>query len=166
VVGEVRNDSNLDVGDITVIISFYDATGSFISETRGQTMLKTLAPGQRSPFLLSLTRPGGMSNYSIKAVGRPVPPQLNPQISVVKNRAYEDDIGFYHVTGTIQNVGSVIVPQAKVVVTLYGRGGGVINVGFAYPSPAQLKPGVQAAFDVTFTYFPKILSHNIVVVND
>lgn len=166
VVGEVRNDSNLDVGDISVVVSFYNATGSFISETSGKAMLDNLPPGERAPFLLSLTRPAGMSNYSIKAVGRPVPPQLNPQVSIVGSKAYEDNIGFYHVTGTLKNTGSVVIPRAKVIVTLYGRGGGVINVNFAYPVPAQLKPGDLASFDVSFTYFPKILNHVIAVVND
>lgn len=166
VVGEVRNDSNLDVGDITIVVTFYDAAGSFISETSGHTMLKTLVPGARSPFLLNLSSPPGMSNYSIKAVGRPVPPQLNPQISVIKSSKFEDEIGFYHVTGVIKNTGSVIVSRAKVIVTLYNRGGGVVNVNFAYPVPAQLKPGDTASFDVAFTYFPKVLNNAIVVVND
>lgn len=166
VVGEVRNDSNLDVGDITVVVSFYDAAGSFISETSGHTLLKTLTPGGRSSFLLNLSSPPGMSNYSVKAVGRPVPPQLNPQISVVKSQAFEDEIGFYHVTGVVKNTGSVVVSRAKVIATLYNRGGGVINVNFAYPVPAQLNPGDTASFDVTFTYFPKVLNHAIVVAND
>jgi hypothetical protein len=163
VVGEVRNDSTLDVGEINVIVSFYDASGSFIYEARSETMLKSLTPGQRSPFLLSLERPEGMNNYSIKAVGRPIPSQLTPQLAVVSTKRYEDSIGFYHVEGVIRNNGSIAAKQAKVVVTLYGRGGGVINVGFAYPEPAQLGPGEQAAFDVRFTYFPKVVDQAVVV---
>jgi len=161
VVGEVRNDSNLDVGEVTVVVSFYDTTGNFLSEARDQTMLDHLQPGERSPFLLNLTRPVGMSNYSIKAVGRPVPPQLTSQVAVVQSKAYQDDIGFYHVTGIIENTGSILVQRAKVVVTLYGRGGGVINVGFDYPTPARLAPAERAAFDVKFTYFPHVLEHRI-----
>ncbi|RME47427.1 MAG: hypothetical protein D6796_07675, partial [Caldilineae bacterium] len=166
VVGEVRNDSNLDVGDIHVTVSFYDAAGTFIGETTGRTMLKTLSPGERSPFLLRLARPVGMSNYSIKAVGRPVPSYLRPQIVLVESRAFEDEAGFYHVAGTVKNTGSVSVPRVRVVVTLYGRDGGVVNVGFDDLSPVPLHPGELAPFDVTFTYFPKILRHAIAITGE
>jgi hypothetical protein len=166
IVGEVRNDSNLDVGNGSILVSFYDDAGSFISEARGQTTLDHLTPGQRSPFLLSLPRPPGMSNYSIKAVGQPVPLELTSQIAVVQRKAYQDDVGFYHVEGTIENVGTVPVNQAKVVVTLYGRDGGVINVGFDYPVPARLNSGDRAAFDVKFTYFPKVLNNSVIVISE
>jgi len=165
VVGEVINDSNLDVGEITVIVTFYDAAGSFIHEAQGKTLVENLQPGERAPFLLSLPRPEGMSNYSVKAVGRPTPPRLKPQLVLLSNRRYEDDAGFFHVSGQIKNTGSVAVDRAKVVVTLYGRGGGVINVGFAWPRPATLSPGQTAAFDVSFTYFPKFLDHRVAIVN-
>jgi hypothetical protein len=163
VAGEIRNDSNLDVGEISVIASFYDASGNFIHEARSAAMLKSLAPGQRSPFLLNLDRPAGMSNYSIKAVGRPIPASLSPQINIVSMKRYEDTIGFYHVEGVIQNAGSIPVDQARVIVTLYARGGAVINVGFAYPNPTRLHPGDRATFDVKFTYFPKVVDQSVVV---
>lgn len=166
VVGEVRNDSNMNVGEGSILVSFYDDAGNFISEARSQTTLDHLTPGQRSPFLLTLPRPPGMSNYSIKAVGRPVPLELTSQIAVVQRKAYQDDVGFYHVEGTIENVGTVPVNQAKVVVTLYGRDGGVINVGFDYPVPARLNSGDRAVFDVKFTYFPKVLNNGVIVISE
>ena len=165
VVGEVINDSNLDVGKVTIIVTFYDVAGSFIHEAQGKTLVDNLLPGERAPFLLSLPRPAGMSNYSVKAVGRPTPPRLKPQLALLSNKRYEDDAGFFHVTGQIKNTGSVAVDQAKAVVTLYGRGGGVINVGFAYPQPATLAPGQTATFNVSFTYFPKFLDHHVTIVN-
>ncbi len=166
VMGEVRNDSNVDVGDLAVTVSFYNAAGSFINEATTRTMVKNLAPGERAPFILSLPRPAEMSNYSIKAVGRPVPTQLGPQIAVINSTAYEDDTGFYHVRGAVQNKGSVAVSRPKVVVTLYNRGGGIVNVGFTYPVPARLEPTQRATFDVVFTYFPKVLNHRVVIANN
>ena len=166
VVGEVRNDTNLNVGEIVIIASFYDTSGNFISEARGEALLNYLPPGQRSPFLLSLLRPVGMSNYSIKAVGRPAPLELTPQMAIIQPKAYQDEVGFYHVEGGVENVGAIPVDRAKVIVTLYSRGGGVINVGFDYPVPARLNPGDRAAFEVKFTYFPKVLNHSVIVINE
>lgn len=164
IVGQIRNDSNLDVGHMTVIVSFFDDTGNFIDEAQGPTLLDRLTPGQRSPFILSVPFPVGMADYSIKAVGRPVSPELPSQLSVVQSRAYEDNIGFYHVEGLIENLGTVPVNQAGVVVTLYSRGGEVLNVGFD-PISFRLEPGARAEFDVRFTYFPQVVAREIVVIS-
>ena len=166
VVGEIRNDSNLDVGDVSVTLSFYNAAGTLIADVSGAAMLKTLSPNDRAPFRISLPRPAGMNNYSIKAVGRPVNGHLSPQIEIVSTEAFEDQTGFYHVKGVIKNTGSVSIPRAKAIATLYGRGGGVVNVGFDYPDPSRLSPSETATFDIVFTYFPKVLTHQLVFVGD
>ena len=166
VVGEIRNDTNLDVGQMSIDISFYDANGNFITETQGKTMQKTLTPGERASFLVSLPHPEGMHDYSIKAVGRPAEPELLPQVTVIQVKAYEDEVGFYHVAGIIENRGTIPVERPKVVATLYGRGDVVINVGFAYPDLDRLDPGQRAGYDVRFTYFPKVVTRRVIVVTD
>ena len=163
IVGQIRNDSNLDVGHMTVIASFFDDAGNFLDEAQSPALLDRLTPGQRSPFILSVPFPADMADYSIKAVGRPVAPELSSQLSVVQSKAYEDNVGFYHVEGLIENLGTVPVNQASVVVTLYSRGGEVLNVGFD-PVSFRLEPGARAEFDVRFTYFPKVVDREIIVI--
>ena len=164
VLGELRNDSNVDVGEISVTVSFYDVAGNFLTEINGQPLAKTLAPGERAPFNLETPPPAGWHNYSIKAVGRPVPPMPSPQTALVSVSAAEDAVGFYHVSGSVKNMGAVALKGAKVVVTLFGRGGNIINVGFAYLQPKQLAAGKIGAFDVAFTYFPGVLDYRLTVV--
>jgi len=166
IVGEVRNDSNLDVGNVSVGVNFYDASGAFVSEARGKTMAASLSPGQRAPFRLSVPYQANMTNYSVRAVGQSVPQKLTPQIALAATKAYEDNIGFYHVSGSIKNMGAVQVSRVKVVVTLYGRGGAIVNTDFAYPVPATLNPGQLADFDVAFTYFPNVIDRDILIVAD
>ncbi len=166
VLGELRNDSNVDVGEMSVTVSFYDAAGDFLMEITGRPLAKTLAPGGRAPFSIETAPPVGWHNYSVKAVGRPIPAILQPQTALVSVSAAEDAVGFYHVSGSVKNMGNTVLKRPKVVVTLYGRGGGVINVGFAYLQPRQLDPGEIAGFDVTFTYFPNVLDYQLVVVDD
>ncbi len=167
IVGEVRNDSQLDVGHTTVTATFYGDNGQIIGEVSGQTMLQTLPPGVRSPFVITLPRPTGVSNYSLRATGRPIPPATtNAELVVVNTRRFEDTTGFYHVAGVVENTGPRKVEQARVIVTLYDRGGRVINVGFAYPRPSSLLPGTRADFDVAFTYYPKVFSHTAIAVGD
>ncbi len=167
IVGEVRNDSALDVGETAVTATFYSADGQVIGEVGGPTLLSTLTPGIRSPFILTLPRPVGVANYSLRATGRPVTlAVVDGDLVVVNTRRFEDTTGFYHIAGVVQNRETQKVEQARIIVTLYDRGGRVINVGFAYPQPSALAPGDRADFDVTFTYYPKVFSHSAVAVRD
>jgi hypothetical protein len=167
IVGEVRNDSALDVGETAVTATFYGTDGQVIGEVGGPTLLSTLTPGIRSPFMLTLPRPAGVANYSLRATGRPVTlAAADGGLVVVNTRRFEDTAGFYHIAGVVQNRETQKVEQARIVVTLYDRGGRVINVGFAYPQPSALAPGDRADFDVTFTYYPKVFSHAAVAVRD
>jgi len=167
IVGEVRNDSRLDVGQITVTATLYGEEGQIIAEVSDGAMLPTLPPGVRSPFILTLPQPAGVSNYSLRATGRPIPPVVSEaELVIVNTRRFEDAAGFYHVAGVVENTGERRVEQARVIVTLYDRGGRVVNVGFAYPRPASLLPGARADFDVTFAYYPKVFSHTAIAVAD
>lgn len=162
IVGEVRNDSNLDVGQTDIAVTFYDAAGAVVGTANGQTILDTIPPGGISPFLISLSRPPGMDSYSLRAVARPAKPKLNAQLSVIQVKRFEDDAGFFHIQGVIENSGSVVAKRAKVVAIIYGRGGGVINVGFTYVSPPTLAPGERANYEVILTYFPKYVSQKVI----
>jgi hypothetical protein len=167
IVGEVRNDSALDVGETAVTATFYNADGQVIGEVGSPTLLSTLTPGVRSPFILTLPRPAGVANYSLRATGRPVTlAATEGGLVVVNTRRFEDTTGFYHIAGVVQNRETQKVEQARVIVTLYDRGGRVINVGFTYPQPSALASGDRADFDVTFTYYPKVFSHSAVAVRD
>ncbi len=166
VMGEVRNDSNLNVGEIAITVSFYDGAGNFITDITAPPMISALNPGERAPFAVSLPRPAGMENYSIKAVGRPTSLVLHPQVGIVSISAAEDEVGFYRVSGTVKNMGSVTLDRPKIVVTLLGRGGSLVNVAFGYPSPRRLNPGDIAEFDVAFTYFPNVLDYRLQVTGN
>lgn len=162
IAGEVRNDSNLDVGHTDITVTFYDTTGTIISTATGETLLDILPPGETSPFLITLTQPEGLASYSLRAVARPVTPKLSAQLVVVEVRRFEDEAGFFHVKGVVENVGSTVAKRTKVAAIIYGRDRGVINVGFTYVTPPTLAPGEQAAYDVIFTYYPRYLTQRVI----
>ncbi len=162
IVGEVRNDSNLDVGQTDIAVTFYNAGGSVIGTANGKTLLDVIAPGEKSPFVITLTRPPGLALHSLRAVGRPVPPEKNAQLSVVDVKRFEDDAGFFHVKGIVENVGSSTAKRVKVAVSIYNRDNRVINVGFTYVNPPNLAPGQQATYDIIFAYYPRYFSQQVV----
>jgi hypothetical protein len=169
IVGEVRNDSSMSVSDARVSLVLYDAQGVCQGEIEGKPVLSTLAPGERTPFILKVEPPSSEVHYSVRATARAKNEMRTSSTSVLhvlSTRRFEDDIGLYHVAGVVANKGVRYIKQARVVVVLYDRGDGVVNVGFGYPRPAVLAPGERAEFDVTFTYYPKVVRHTVLVVTD
>ena len=169
IVGEVRNDSNIDAGNPVINVVFYNAEGGEQREFSGETVLSALTPGERSPFILRVEQLDAEAYYSIRATARAdgkMRARSRSALEVVSSRRFEDDVGFYHVAGVVENKGTRRVERARVVVILYDRGGGVVNVGFGYPRPATLAPGERADFDVTFTYYPKVIRHAVLALAD
>ncbi|MCB0167353.1 MAG: FxLYD domain-containing protein [Anaerolineae bacterium] len=166
IVGELRNDSNLDVGQTDISVTFYDAAGTLIGQANGETILKVIPRGERSPFIITLTRPTGYVSYSLRAVARPVSPRNNAQLAVVGVRRYEDEAGFLHIKGTIENVGTSTAKRTKVAAAIFGRDNSVINVAFTYVNPPTLAPGERAEYDAIFAYYPRYASQQVIAFEE
>ena len=91
-----------------------------------------------------------------------MPTRQGAQLDVVEVRRFEDEAGFFHVKGIVENVGSTRARQTKVAAIIYGRDNSVINVGFAYVNPPTLVPGQKASYEVIFSYFPRYLSQQVI----
>ncbi len=162
IAGEVRNDSTLNVGNTEIVITFYDASGTVIEEIIGTTIIEVLAPGTTSPFLMKVLRPTGMTRYSLRTTAQPVNIDLESQLAVVDVKRFEDDAGFFNVSGTIKNVGNITSRRTKVAVILYNRAGRVINVGISSVDPQNLEVGVEGDYNVKFTYYPRYFSQTVI----
>ncbi len=166
IVGEVRNDAHANVTGARIAITFYDAQGEVIEETSAPTLLDILKPKQRSPFVTSLPKPLNMWEYSLRAIGHPTLEQPQEGLTVIDSRAYEDEAGFYHVVGAVENSGRRTAHLVQVVVVLYDKWGKIINVGFVYGQPSTVRPGERAAFDCSFTYYPRVQDYAVQVERD
>jgi hypothetical protein len=162
IVGEVRNDSNLDVGQTDITVTFYDSAGTIIGTANGETMLDVIPPGEKSPFIITLTRPAGLASHSLRAVARPVSPESDAQLTVSTVKRFEDEAGFFHIKGTIENVGSTTARRVKVGAVVYNRDDRVINVGFTYANPPKLAPGETASYDIIFDYYPRYFAQQVI----
>lgn len=162
IVGEVRNDSNLDVGHTNITVTFYDSAGAIIGTANGKTMLDVLPPGKKSPFVITLSRPPGLASHSLRAVARPATARRGAQLAVSEMRRFEDDAGFFHVKGTVKNVGNSVAKRVKVAAVIYARDNRVINVGFTYANPPKLAPGQEAAYDIIYSYYPRYMTQQVI----
>jgi hypothetical protein len=164
IVGEVRNDASVNAAAAEVSATLYNRRGEVIQQPRTKPLLSILKPAQRSPFLISLARPPDLWEWSLRAIARPTQDKPQEGLTVVKSRAFEDKAGFYHVTGTVLNGGSLTSRLAQVVVTLYDKFGKIVNTNFAYTNPSTIAEGFEANFDCSFNYFPRIDSYAVAVV--
>jgi hypothetical protein len=162
IVGEIRNDSNVTVGQTDITVTFYNAAGATIGTTNGKTMIKNLSPGESSPFIISLSHPPGLASHSLRAVARPVPAKQPAQLSVTEIRRFEDNAGFFHVKGVIKNNGATVAKRVIVASVIYNRDNNVINVGFTYSAPPTLKPGESADYDIIFAYYPRYATQTVI----
>lgn len=166
IVGEVRNDAHVNVTGALITITFYDARGEVIEETSAATLVDILKPKQRSPFITSLPRPPNMWEYSLRAIAHPTLEQPQEGLTVIESRAYEDEAGFYHVVGEVENSGRRTADFVQVVIVLYNKWGKIVNVGFVYSQPSTVRPGERAAFDCSFTYYPRVTDYTVQVERD
>ena len=66
IAGLVRNPaSGLRVSDLNVVVFVFDRTGSFVTSARGPLDFRTLAPGEESPFTISLDKIGSVGRYRV-----------------------------------------------------------------------------------------------------
>jgi hypothetical protein len=166
IVGEVRNDLQMNVGKVLVTATFYNAGGDVIEEVSTSTMMDILLPSQRSPFALILPRPVDLWEYSLRITARPTLEQPLAGLEVIQSRAYEDGVGFYHITGEVENSGPRTADRVQVIVTLYDKWGKIVNAGFVYSAPQRVRPGEKAAFDCSFNYYPLVSEYAIQVERD
>jgi len=166
IVGEVRNDLQMNVDRVLVGATFYNDSGDVIEEVSTSTMMDVLLPGQRSPFALTLPRPVDLWEYSLRITARPTLEQPLAGLEVVQSHADEDGVGFYHVTGEVKNSGQRTADRVQVIVTLYDKWGKIINAGFVYSEPRRVRTGEKAAFDCSFNYYPLVKEHAIQVERD
>jgi hypothetical protein len=166
IVGEVRNDLQMNVGKVLVTATFYNASGEVIEEASNSTMIDILLPGQRSPFALILPKPVDLWEYSLRITARPTLEQPLAGLEVVQSHAYEDEVGLYHVTGEVENTGQRATDRVQVIVTLYDKWGKIINAGFVFSAPRRVRPGEKAAFDCSFNYYPLVNEYAIQVERD
>jgi hypothetical protein len=159
-VGEVLNNTGSNVNDVEINVTFYNAEGGVVGTDStsayigGWSWEPSLAPGQKSPFRISLwlDEPVGWSSYTFVVVYQ-VANELPVSSLQVKNvTTHYDNSGYYHVLGEIQNNGAGAFSYVEAVITLYDGVGRVINCGTDSTNPSTLNPGQAGAFDASFRY--------------
>jgi hypothetical protein len=159
VVGEVHNDMPDNVDQIRVTLAFYGESGDVVKEITSAGLLDLLAPGQRTPFVIVWEGATDWERYSLRAAGRETTKRPPEGVNVLHSYARLDDVGLYHVVGTLRNEGTTTAYYVKIVVSLYDEWGRIENANFCYAAPSRIAPGMTASFDCPFEYYPYQATH-------
>jgi hypothetical protein len=159
VYGLVKNTSNKAFKDIVVKASFYNSSGQMINEYQRSTDLRTINPGETSPFeilYIDTKTANDVKNYTLSASGEEAQTKTRA-LRIVSNSSKLDTIlGIYYIRGRVVNEGSEGTTNSMIIAPLYDKNGDVILVGRAQTEPVNISSHSEAAFDLPVTAAPQI----------
>lgn len=155
IVGEVRNQSEITAHQVIVSARLFDQQGQVFHTLEARTLLRLVAPGRKSPFLLMIERPANFQGYTLAVRGEATTERTLPGLTVTSVGHFRDRLNFFNVQGQISNDGPNKASFVRAVITLYDDRDRVVNVDFAYVEPRDLAPGASGSFQFSFRHYPE-----------
>lgn len=155
IVGEVKNTGDVAVQNTKVRVVYYDSSDQTITSNEGYTDLNVILPQRKSFFNIKLLESEGalnVSSYSIwfnwtdTAAGKPL------GLVILSSSDNVDSDGHKHVTGQIQNQGTVNSINTEVSATFYNSSGIVVGTAWIFSNPSTLVPNQIGEFDIELIY--------------
>jgi hypothetical protein len=159
VYGLVKNTSNKAFKNIVVKASFYDSNGQMINEFQRSSDLRTINPGETSPFeilYIDTKTVNDVKNYTLSASGEEAQTKARALRILSNNSKLDTILGVYYIRGRVLNEGSEGTTNSMIIAPLYDKNGDVILVGRAQTEPVNISSHSEAAFDLPVTAAPQI----------
>jgi len=167
-VGEVRNETDLNAEFVRIDASLRDASGELVYARHSYSDIGVISPGETSPFLVIFSDPPEWTSYDLAVVWDATARQLYPLEVLTSALSFDDDAAF-HVMGKVKNQHDEECEHIQSHVTLYDANGEVIGVESSYATPSDLNPGQVAFFDTRIYFWKykpdvsKVASHRLQV---
>ena len=131
VLGEVRNDSSSAARDVRITASFYDSTGTLLSEQTLAPKIRVINPSGVAPFEMRYLDPATVNqvaSYTLSATGQVA--ETKPQsLKILSANSRLDVLGVYFINVNTRNEGSETATNPIVIATLYDTDGRVVAIG-------------------------------------
>ena len=139
VVGEVQNNLESPLNQVTVSVILYDTTNKVLDTKETGTLVNTINPQMKGPFDLIFTNinPDNVDSYSLDldyAISEP----KGQAIDITSSELSRDNHNNVIISGTVENNGEITANTVAVVATLYDREGNVAAVSRIHPEPDYL----------------------------
>jgi len=158
IVGEVRYEGNLIANFVEVIATLYKG-GEVVNSGFTYTMLEKLKDGEKSPFDIIIMNPVETDEYKLQVQYKTTSLEPFRGVKVLSHRGFYDEIGYYHITGEVENTGDCKASFVQIIATLYNSENKVIGASFTYTQIENLNSGQTSPFEITVLELPKKIDH-------
>jgi hypothetical protein len=150
IVGEVENLSDQQAFEfIKAIATLYDDSGNVVGSEYTYTLLEVLLPGEKSPFDITTNQFENTTRYEVQIDANPARTAPRTDLDILSTSDNIDDIGYWHVTGEVENTGSTPAQFIKVILTARDVNKEVVDVGYSYTSLDTIPPGGKSPFEIS-----------------
>jgi hypothetical protein len=152
VVGEVQNNTSYILQKVLVTANFYNSSNQWLDTHSELIFLNDLPPNTKTCFNLSLDVPEGWSYYQFDPVTYQTNGEPLPDLTLVSvTGAYNSQLDYYRVSGSVRNDEDVTVYDVRLVGTLYNLTGRVLGCKFTSVSGSFLDSGDSKSFEILYT---------------
>ena len=139
VVGEVQNNLDSPLNQVTVFVTLYDNNNSVLVTKETGTLVNTINPQMKGPFDFIFTDIDAQSveSYSLDleySISKP----KGQVIDITSSELRRDNHNNLIISGTVENNGEITANTVAVIATLYDREGNVAAVSRIHPEPDYL----------------------------
>jgi hypothetical protein len=172
VYGEVKNVSNKAMTNVVAKALFYDANGKLLNEFQRSSELRTINPGDISPFeILNINTKNvnSVKDFKLSVIGTPIEKSKPTALKIHSDNSRLDILGFYYINGRIVNGGPLTATHSSAISTLYDKDDKVIAIGRALSEPINITSDSHAAFGLVVTeklQTYKIKSYSLIADSD
>lgn len=161
VFGEIMNNLKRPVENITLDVTFFDSGNNVTGTASGQPYLSFLRPGERAAFDVAVhgNSASNLSNFSYYKLSRSWDEVIEPKEGLLKLDVRSisiDRCGYYHVAGTINNLGKEAANRVRVSAAFYNEQNQVVASSLTTLKD-RIDPTKIAPFD--FVIEKKVLPH-------
>ncbi|NIM25040.1 MAG: DUF3426 domain-containing protein [Nitrososphaeria archaeon] len=139
VVGEVQNNLDSPLNQVTVFVTLYDNNKSVLVTKETGTLVNTINPQMKGPFDFIFTDidPQSVNSYSLDLEYSISEPK-GQVIDITSSELTRDSHNNLIISGTVENNGDITANTVAVIATLYDREGNVAAVSRIHPEPDYL----------------------------
>ena len=151
ILGEISNDSEESLSNITLKATFFDSDGRMLGEYYRHPEISVINPNEISPFEIIYLDPSTsekVKNFTIDTKFQTGNKQnTKPESLFIESVNSRLDLtGFYYINGKIKNEGLQNANNVSVVATVYDKKGNVIGITKSVTEPFVIIPEQTSAF--------------------
>lgn len=139
VVGEVHNNLESPLNQVTIFVTLYDENNEVIATKDTRTLVNTIMPHMRGPFdfIFPSINPNEVQSYSLD-LDYSISEPKGQVIGITTSELTRDNHNNLIISGYVENNGEITANTVAVIATLYDRDGNVAAVSRIHPEPDYL----------------------------